>query len=99
MRLALSGQLGKEGFTGPSVRDAMELCVGCKGCKRECPTGVDMAKMKVEFLGHYKKKHGLTLRDRLAETANQWSGSCEVRWRVSAVAEQLVPTSVTGAGE
>ena len=43
----------------------MELCVSCKGCKRECPTGVDMAKMKIEFLHHYKKRHGYTLRDKL----------------------------------
>jgi Fe-S oxidoreductase len=43
----------------------MELCVSCKGCKRECPTGVDMARMKIEFLAHYKGRHGLTLRDRL----------------------------------
>jgi Fe-S oxidoreductase len=43
----------------------MDLCVGCKGCKRDCPTGVDMAKMKVEFLHHYKAKHGHTLKDRL----------------------------------
>ena len=43
----------------------MDLCVGCKGCKRECPTGVDMAKMKIEFLAHYKARHGYTLKDRI----------------------------------
>ena len=48
-----------------AVRDALDLCVGCKGCKRDCPTGVDMAKMKVEFLHHYKARHGYTLRDKL----------------------------------
>jgi FAD/FMN-containing dehydrogenase/Fe-S oxidoreductase len=48
-----------------SVKDALDLCVGCKGCKRECPTGVDMARMKVEFLHHYKQRHGHTLRDKL----------------------------------
>jgi hypothetical protein len=37
----------------------MDLCVGCKGCRRECPTGVDMARMKIEFLHHYRKRHGL----------------------------------------
>jgi len=65
LRLAISGQLGPEAFTSEDMYRTMELCVSCKGCRRECPTGVDMAKMKVEFLGHYKKKHGLTLRDRL----------------------------------
>jgi FAD/FMN-containing dehydrogenase/Fe-S oxidoreductase len=64
LRLALSGQLGPDALTSDAMRETMELCVSCKGCKRECPTGVDMAKMKVEFLHHYKKKHGLTLRDR-----------------------------------
>jgi Fe-S oxidoreductase len=43
----------------------MALCVSCKGCKRECPTGVDMARMKIEFLHHYRKRHGLAARDRL----------------------------------
>ncbi|MES2977949.1 MAG: FAD-linked oxidase C-terminal domain-containing protein [Pseudomonadota bacterium] len=54
-----------EAFTSQAVHDALDLCVGCKGCKRDCPTGVDMAKMKVEFLHHYKKKHGYTLKDKL----------------------------------
>ncbi len=47
------------------MHETMALCVGCKGCKRECPTGVDMARMKIEFLHHYRKRHALTLRDRL----------------------------------
>ncbi|WP_332774663.1 FAD-binding and (Fe-S)-binding domain-containing protein [Polaromonas sp.] len=77
LRLALSGQLNQsnslplplgEGWGEgalEAVKDALDLCVGCKGCKRDCPTGVDMAKMKVEFLHHYKAKHGYTLKDRL----------------------------------
>src|SRR5438309_3431913 len=64
LRLALSGQLGPDALTSDAMRETMALCVSCKGCKRECPTGVDMAKMKVEFLYHYKKRHGLSLRDR-----------------------------------
>jgi Fe-S oxidoreductase len=48
-----------------AMRDTLDLCVACKGCKRECPTGVDMARMKVEFLHHYHRQHGYRLRDRL----------------------------------
>ena len=69
LRLALSGQLdglpAQDAFTSQAVHEALDLCVGCKGCKRDCPTGVDMAKMKVEFLHHYKARHGHTLKDKL----------------------------------
>jgi FAD/FMN-containing dehydrogenase/Fe-S oxidoreductase len=69
LRLALSGQLGhmnaNEALGSEELFATLELCVSCKGCRRECPTGVDMAKMKVEFLHHYRKSHRLKLRDRL----------------------------------
>ncbi len=61
-RLALSGQLGPD--ADAMVKEALDLCVSCKGCKRECPTGVDMARMKIEFKSHYRKDHGLTWRER-----------------------------------
>jgi len=69
LRLALSGQIegldGKDALASEEVREVMDLCVSCKGCKRDCPTGVDMAKLKVEFLQHYKARHGHTLKDKL----------------------------------
>ena len=68
LRLALSGQLGADALVSDDMARTMELCVGCKGCRRECPTGVDMARMKVEFLHHYKARRGLTLRDRLVSS-------------------------------
>ena len=65
LRLALSGQLGPDALVSDAMRETMALCLSCKGCRRECPTGVDMARMKIEFLYHFKKRHGLSARDRL----------------------------------
>ncbi|MGO1117851.1 FAD-binding and (Fe-S)-binding domain-containing protein [Rhodovibrionaceae bacterium A322] len=65
LRLAISGQLGPDAFTSDEMLETMKLCVSCKGCKRECPTGVDMARMKLEFLYHHAKRHGVKLRERL----------------------------------
>ena len=65
LRLAITGQLGLDALVSENMAEAMSLCVSCKACKRECPTGVDMARMKIEFLHHYRQRHGLTFRDRL----------------------------------
>jgi FAD/FMN-containing dehydrogenase/Fe-S oxidoreductase len=65
LRLAVSGQLGPDALASDALYDALDLCVSCKGCKRECPTGVDMARMKIEFLHHYHGRHGWGLKDRL----------------------------------
>ncbi len=65
LRLALSGQLGADALVGEDMRETMDLCISCKGCRRECPTGVDMARMKIEFLHHYRRGRGLSARDRL----------------------------------
>jgi FAD/FMN-containing dehydrogenase/Fe-S oxidoreductase len=65
LRLAISGQLGADALSSDEMMDTMKLCVSCKACRHECPTGVDMAKMKIEVLAARRAKHGLTLRDRL----------------------------------
>ncbi|MDI9332139.1 MAG: FAD-linked oxidase C-terminal domain-containing protein [Alphaproteobacteria bacterium] len=65
LRLALSGQLGPDALTSDELLSSLSLCVGCKGCKRECPTGVDMARMKIEVMHQVRQKKGLSLRERL----------------------------------
>ena len=64
LRLALSGQL-EGALTSDAVAAAMDLCVSCKGCKRDCPTGVDMARMKIEVRSARRMAKGLSWRDRL----------------------------------
>jgi FAD/FMN-containing dehydrogenase/Fe-S oxidoreductase len=65
LRLAISGQLGPDALGSPEMLETLKLCVSCKGCRRECPTGVDMAKMKIEVLNAANKTRGLPLRERM----------------------------------
>ena len=65
LRLGISGQLGPEALHSDAMAEAMSLCVGCKGCKRECPVGVDMAAMKIEVQYQRAKRAGLSWHDRL----------------------------------
>ena len=65
LRLAMTGQLGPEGLEGDEVADVLELCIGCKACKRECPAGVDMARLKAEVLHLRNGRRGMPLRERL----------------------------------
>ncbi|MFQ3623866.1 MAG: FAD-linked oxidase C-terminal domain-containing protein, partial [Acetobacteraceae bacterium] len=64
LRLALSGRL-EGGFASAPVVEALSLCVSCKACRRECPTGVDMARMKIEVQAAIAAREGLSPRDRL----------------------------------
>jgi FAD/FMN-containing dehydrogenase/Fe-S oxidoreductase len=81
LRLALSGQLGSAALSSRAVYDAMDLCVSCKACRRECPTGVDMAKMKIEFLQHYHAQRRYTLKERLiSELPNYASALSRIAW-------------------
>jgi len=65
LRLALSGQLGPDALASDEMAETLSLCVSCKACKRECPTGVDMARLKIEVTAARVKARGLPLKDRL----------------------------------
>src|SRR5256712_11692664 len=65
LRAVLSGRVPPSEFTGTRLYEVMDLCLECKGCKAECPSNVDMAKLKYEFLHHYYAANGLPLRNRL----------------------------------
>jgi FAD/FMN-containing dehydrogenase/Fe-S oxidoreductase len=94
LRLAMTGQLGLQGLTDRAVFEALDLCLECKACKSECPTNVDMARLKAEFLHQYHRKHGLPWRNWLfgnvaalsrwgcktAPLANRVLQSSIVRW-------------------
>lgn len=65
LRLAMTGQLGPQGMTDRRLFEVMDLCLSCKACKSECPSNVDMAQLKGEFLQKYYDAHGTRLRDRM----------------------------------
>jgi Fe-S oxidoreductase len=74
LRLALSGQLAAEALTSAGVRDTLSLCVSCKGCRRECPTGVDVARMKIEVQAARAAKYGFSLRDKIVAHLPDYAG-------------------------
>ncbi|WP_131873062.1 MULTISPECIES: FAD-binding and (Fe-S)-binding domain-containing protein [unclassified Bradyrhizobium] len=74
LRLAISGQLGPDALASDEMMETLKLCVSCKACRHECPTGVDMAKMKIEVLAARAATHGLTLRDRLVGYLPRYAG-------------------------
>jgi FAD/FMN-containing dehydrogenase/Fe-S oxidoreductase len=65
LRLAITGQLGPDAFSSDDMAETLKLCVSCKACRRECPTGVDIARMKIEVQAARAAKYGLSLHDRL----------------------------------
>ncbi len=99
LRAALSGALPHDQIAGDRMFDVLDLCLECKSCKSECPSNVDMAKIKYEFLNNYYKRHRLPIRSRMvgdvhrlnaimrpfAPVANALSGSAVSRWLGEAV--------------
>jgi FAD/FMN-containing dehydrogenase/Fe-S oxidoreductase len=85
LRLAITGQLGPNAFTSDEVAETLKLCVSCKGCRRECPTGVDMARMKIEVLAARAEKYGLSLHDRLVGWLPRYAPyAAKVPWLMNA---------------
>lgn len=73
LRLAISGQLGQDALTSPEMAETMKHCVSCKACRRECPTGVDMAKMKIEVQRAHARRHGVSWHDRLVASLPRYA--------------------------
>ncbi|MDZ7290874.1 MAG: FAD-binding protein [candidate division KSB1 bacterium] len=65
LRAALTGKISTQNFTTPRLKEVFDLCLACKGCKAECPSNVDMAKLKYEFLAHFYDEHGTPISVRL----------------------------------
>lgn len=72
LKAALNGELGDNAFADSRLADAMELCVGCKGCKRECANQVDMAAIKIEYQAQRNERTGVSLRDKLVAGLPKW---------------------------
>ena len=81
LRLAMSGQLGSDAMISDQMKESLKLCVSCKACKRECPTGVNMSSMKIEMNALRAEKYSLSLHDRLiAYLPNYASVVAKVPW-------------------
>jgi Fe-S oxidoreductase len=74
LRLAISGQLGADALASDEMAETLKLCVSCKACRRECPTGVDMARMKIEVLAARARYGRLGARERLIAYLPRYAG-------------------------
>ncbi len=83
LRAVLSGALERDSLTGSGMYGVFDLCISCKACKTECPSKVDAAKMKTEFLSHYHEKHGMSLRDRFFYDVHEASRLASLAPRLS----------------
>ncbi|MFB6153128.1 MAG: FAD-linked oxidase C-terminal domain-containing protein, partial [Halodesulfurarchaeum sp.] len=74
LRSAMNGELPDELFTEEFVNEVLDLCISCKGCKMDCPSGVDMAKLKAEVEHEYHQREGKSLRDRVFAHVDRLAG-------------------------
>jgi len=65
LRQAMSGDLPDDPTDSEFTKEVLDLCIGCKGCKHDCPSGVDLAKLKAEVTHEHHQRHGISLRDRV----------------------------------
>lgn len=65
LRLAMTGQIGTNAMTRRDLFDVMDLCLSCKSCKSECPSNVDLTRLKSEFLQKYHDANGVPLREKI----------------------------------
>jgi FAD/FMN-containing dehydrogenase/Fe-S oxidoreductase len=73
LRLAMSGQMGISDLTEPMVKEVMDLCISCKACKTECPSNVDMSKLKSEVLQLHHDKYGASIQEKLPLYARRFA--------------------------
>ncbi len=84
LRMAMSNQLDNNGLASERLHEVMDLCLSCKACKSECPSNVDMAKMKSDTLQLYYDHHGTTFRDRLIRDSAKMAANMG-SWKASIV--------------
>jgi FAD/FMN-containing dehydrogenase/Fe-S oxidoreductase len=83
LRAVLSGALDRDSLAGSEMYGVFDLCISCKACKTECPSKVDAAKMKTEFLSHYHEERGMSLRDRIFSDVHEASRIASLAPRLS----------------
>lgn len=104
LRSIIHKRLHLDAFTSQGLHDVMDLCLSCKGCKTECPSQIDMAKFKSEFLYHYQEKHGYSLRSLLFGHIGQWNAWLSPfasflnrisKWRIAKMGLEWIGISAT----